>query len=205
MLGRGGPSMLLCASTEATVFFIGSLSGMPAVKVFAINAGLAIIFNFLLQITAFLALVKLDMDRQEANRWDLFICIKSKTEEVKIKAISVIDIFFRDYYTPFLMNDLVGFLVICCFSVLLGGSIYAISIATVGLDQNLSVPKSSYVAKYFDYMETYFMVGVPVYFVLEGKFNYEDPRYRDLICGSAGCDLYSLAEQISRASLQTDQ
>ena len=49
------------------------------------------------------------------------------------------------------------------------------------------------------------MVGVPVYFVLEGKFNYEDPRYRDLICGSAGCDLYSLAEQISRASLQTDQ
>jgi predicted RND superfamily exporter protein len=64
VLGRGGPSMLLCALTESTVFFIGSLTDMPAVRVFAINAGLAIVFNFILQITAFLALVKLDMDRQ---------------------------------------------------------------------------------------------------------------------------------------------
>ena len=66
------------------------------------------------------------------------------------------------------MNDLVGFGVITCFFAWLGASIYFISCATIGLDQNLSVPLSSYVAKYFSFMETYLMVGVPVYFVLEG-------------------------------------
>ena len=79
VLGRGGPSMLLCGLTESTVFFIGSVSDMPAVKVFAVNAGLAIVFNFILQVTAFLAVVKLDMDRQEDNRWDLIYCKKDKS------------------------------------------------------------------------------------------------------------------------------
>ena len=60
------------------------------------------------------------------------------------------------------MNDLVGFLVVCSFFALLGGSIYAISISTVGLDQKLSVPLKSYVADYFENMESYLMVGVPV-------------------------------------------
>ena len=59
------------------------------------------------------------------------------------------------------MNDLVGFLVVCSFFALLGGSIYAISISTVGLDQKLSVPLKSYVADYFENMESYLMVGVP--------------------------------------------
>ena len=66
VFGRGGPSMLLCALTESTVFFVGSVSEMPAVKVFAINAGLAIVFNFILQITAFIAVVK-ERDRKIIN------------------------------------------------------------------------------------------------------------------------------------------
>ena len=55
------------------------VSDMPAVKVFAYNAGLAIVFNFILQVTAFLAVVKLDMDRQKAGRWDLIYCVKKKS------------------------------------------------------------------------------------------------------------------------------
>ena len=58
VLGKGGPSMMLCALTEMTVFLIGSMSEMPAVKVFALNAGLAILFNFVLQLTGFLAVEK---------------------------------------------------------------------------------------------------------------------------------------------------
>ena len=58
VLGRGGPSMMLCAMTEATVFFIGAYGDMPAVKIFAWNAGFAILFNFILQLSGFLAIVK---------------------------------------------------------------------------------------------------------------------------------------------------
>ena len=53
-------------------------------------------------------------------------------------------------------------------------------------------------------MELYLNVGAPVYFVLEGKFAYETNTTRDLVCGSAGCDLYSLVEQVSRASKQPE-
>jgi Niemann-Pick C1-like protein 1 len=129
VFAKAGPSMLLCAITEATVFFMGSVIDMPAIKVFAINAGIAILFNFILQITAFLAIVKLDLSRQGGNRWDVICCYKSRSEKVKEEdqKESVIDIFFRDYYTPVLMHDLVGFVVICAFSAMFGYSIYSIS------------------------------------------------------------------------------
>ena len=204
VLSRGGPSMLLCALTESTVFFIGSISDMPAVKVFALNAALAILFNFILQVTAFLALIKFDMDRMDGNRWDVIFCVKSSTEKPTEIKQSPVQKFFTNYYTPILMNDLVGFSVVALFIAWLGASIYQITIADIGLDQSLSVPLDSYVADYFDYMETYLMVGVPVYFVIEGKFDYHKPEPRSLVCSYAGCDLYSLAEQISRAAKQTD-
>ena len=76
---------------------------------------------------------------QDANRWDLIYCKKDKESSPPKTSPSLIDNFFRKYYTPFLMNDLVGFFVVCLFFALLGGSIYAISIATVGLDQKSGV------------------------------------------------------------------
>ena len=89
VLAKSGPSMLLCALTESTVFFIGSVTDMPAVKVFALNAALAIIFNFILQITAFLALIKLDMMRLEQNRFDIAYCFKSKHPPPEVKKVSI--------------------------------------------------------------------------------------------------------------------
>lgn len=43
----------------------GALTPMPAVRTFALTAGLAIILDFLLQMTAFVALLSLDSKRQE--------------------------------------------------------------------------------------------------------------------------------------------
>lgn len=192
VLGQNGPSMMLCAFTEMTVFFIGSLSEMPAVKIFAINAGFAILFNFVLQITGFLAVIKLDMRRQWAKRWDLAFCVKSKIEAKIENGKSWIDRFFTEFYTPALMNDFVRFFVVVIFAGLTSFSIWTISNANVGLDQDLSVPKDSYVFSYFEAMETYLKVGVPVFFVVEGKFDYQKSLSRDFICGSSGCDLYSL-------------
>ena len=83
-------------------------------------------------------------------------------------------------------------------------SIYIISFANVGLDQNLSVSVNSYLYDYFEAMESFLNVGVPVYFVLEGPFPYQNEDARSLVCGSAGCDLFGLSEQISRASKQPE-
>ncbi len=43
------------------------MTSMPAVKVFSLYAGMAVLVNFLLQITIFLALLTLDARRQEVN------------------------------------------------------------------------------------------------------------------------------------------
>ena len=90
------------------------------------------------------------------------------------------------------------------FAMMFSLSIYIISFANVGLDQNLSVSVNSYLYDYFEAMESFLNVGVPVYFVLEGPFPYQNEDARRLVCGSAGCDLFGLSEQISRASKQPE-
>ncbi|TGZ50411.1 hypothetical protein CRM22_010806 [Opisthorchis felineus] len=83
-LGRVGPSLLLSSLTESVAFFFGSLTSMPAVRVFALYAGVAILFNLLLQLFAFVALFTLDARRRAANRFDVFCCcgLKDPVETV---------------------------------------------------------------------------------------------------------------------------
>ncbi|VDQ00375.1 unnamed protein product [Trichobilharzia regenti] len=52
------------------------MTTMPAVRVFALYAAMAIVFNFLLQIFAFVALLTLDGRRYAARRFDVFCCYK---------------------------------------------------------------------------------------------------------------------------------
>ncbi|CAH8648930.1 unnamed protein product [Dicrocoelium dendriticum] len=73
-LGRVGPSLLLSSVAESVAFFCGSLTNMPAVRVFALYAGMAIAFNLLLQLSAFVALLTLDSRRWAARRFDVFCC-----------------------------------------------------------------------------------------------------------------------------------
>uniref|UniRef100_A0A8B9JJC4 Niemann-Pick disease, type C1 n=1 Tax=Astyanax mexicanus TaxID=7994 RepID=A0A8B9JJC4_ASTMX len=63
ILGDVAPSMLLSSFSEALAFFLGSLSHMPAVKTFSFFAGLAIIIDFILQISCFVSLLGLDIKR----------------------------------------------------------------------------------------------------------------------------------------------
>ncbi|KAI4468752.1 npc intracellular cholesterol transporter 1 [Holotrichia oblita] len=62
-LAKVGPSMLLTSVSEICCFAIGTLSDMPAVNTFAIFATLAMLFNLLLQLTAFIALLAIDERR----------------------------------------------------------------------------------------------------------------------------------------------
>merc|ERR550532_305241 len=50
------PSMLLSSIAETTAFFLGAITPMPAVQSFSLFAGMAILFGFFFQITAFLAI-----------------------------------------------------------------------------------------------------------------------------------------------------
>lgn len=62
-IGKVGPSILLTSLSECFCFAIGSLSDMPAVNTFAMYASVAIVLDFLFQITAFVALMTIDQRR----------------------------------------------------------------------------------------------------------------------------------------------
>jgi Niemann-Pick C1 protein len=51
VLGHVGPSMMMTAAAEWFSSFLGALTGMPAVRAFALYAGLALVFDFFLQVS----------------------------------------------------------------------------------------------------------------------------------------------------------
>ncbi|KAJ6662145.1 hypothetical protein lerEdw1_012610 [Lerista edwardsae] len=74
ILGDVAPSLFLSSFSEMVAFFLGTLSTMPAVRTFSLFAAVAVLIDFLLQITCFVSLLGLDIKRQEIS---LFVGVLS--------------------------------------------------------------------------------------------------------------------------------
>ena len=96
------------SNSLAFYFFlnVGAMSTMPAVRVFSLYAAIAVIFDFLLQITAFVAILSLDTKRQENNRLDLFCCIKEPKKNSS-GDISCNMYMVMKYFAEVLLSDIV--------------------------------------------------------------------------------------------------
>lgn len=102
-LGQVGPSILLTSMSEGACFAIGSVTEMPAVKTFALYATVAIFFNFLLQITAFVALMAIDQYRVDSRQLDLLCCIQTRTREaIRTPSNGCLQTIFERFYAPFI-------------------------------------------------------------------------------------------------------
>lgn len=53
--------------TSSNLCCLGALTNMPAVRVFSLYAAMAVLFDFLLQITVFIALLTFDAKRQKVH------------------------------------------------------------------------------------------------------------------------------------------
>ncbi|XP_059511972.1 NPC1-like intracellular cholesterol transporter 1 [Myotis daubentonii] len=199
-LGRVGPSMLLCSVSEAVCFFLGALTPMPAVRTFALTSGLALILDFLLQMSAFVALVSLDSRRQEASRLDVCCCLRAQELPAPSQREGHLLRFFRKVYAPFLLHRVTRVVVVLLFLALFGVGLYFMCHISVGLDQELALPKDSYLLDYFLFLSRYFEVGAPVYFVATGGYNFSSAAGMNNICSSAGCESFSLTQKIQYAT-----
>ncbi|CAG9821327.1 unnamed protein product [Phaedon cochleariae] len=199
-MGKIGPSILLTSSTEIFCFGIGALSSMPAVKTFAIYSTVAVFFDFLFQMTAFVALLTLDEQRYEKNLLDVLCCLKIKTNDEKIDRCGFLERFWREYYVPAVMKFPVRIIIVVLFTCLLCGSILLAPKIDIGLDQELSMPKGSHVLKYFQFLKDLLRVGVPVYWVTKGHVDYFDPEISNRLCGSSECSPHSVSTQIYMAA-----
>ncbi len=207
VVGEVAPAMLLSAASQCTCLFIGLMATVPAVNTFALNAGLAVLINFGMQITAFIGLMALDIARMENNRYDLVCCLRNESSE-PAESMNLLMKVTEKFYAPAIMNDWVRPTVIVLF---FGWLCFSVAVAPqleVGLDQELSVPDDSYLIKFFDYMQLYLSVGSPFYVVLRntGKEGYDlsdnDLRFR--VCGGSGCNDDSLQSKMKLWSLQSE-
>ncbi|CAG5118106.1 unnamed protein product, partial [Candidula unifasciata] len=198
VLAHTGPSMLLSTVSESLAFFLGALTEMPAVRAFSLYAAMAVLFDFLLQISMFVSLLTLDAKREQANRIDVLCCKKLSAKKETARQ-GILHTFVSDYYSHFLLHPwvrpvvmfvFVGWLCVC-------GALT--SRINIGLDQSLAMPKDSYVLDYFKNLTEYLSV-TPVYFVVEEGHDYSSLVGQNDICGISGCPQDSLVQQINEAA-----
>lgn len=218
IVGRVGPSMLLTSSSESLAFLLGALTPMPAVRIFSLYAALAVLIDFILQITCFVSLMTLDCRRELSKRYNVFCCVQAtdisddETQEIINRSSTnetennggILFQVFNDYYAPFIMNFKIRPVIIIIFLAAFFTSVSLLPKVTTGLDQKLSMPKDSYVLDYFIALEKYLSVGVPVYFVIKGGQNYSSINNQNMVCASSGCNIDSLLNQIDIATLQSE-
>ncbi|KFP51725.1 Niemann-Pick C1 protein, partial [Cathartes aura] len=201
VLGDVAPSMFLSSFSETVAFFLGTLSTMPAVRTFSLFAGMAVLIDFILQVTCFVSLLGLDIKRQERNRLDILCCIKSNEEMSGVqRSESILFLFFKNLYSPYLLKDWMRPIVIAVFVGVLSFSTAVMHNVEIGLDQSISMPDDSYVMDYFSQLGKYLHAGPPVYFVLEEGHNYTSLEGQNMVCGGMGCNNDSLVQQVFNAA-----
>ncbi|XP_036384671.1 NPC1-like intracellular cholesterol transporter 1 [Megalops cyprinoides] len=205
VLGNVAPSMLLCSLSESVCFFLGALSSMPAVKSFALYAALAVLMDFVLQMTAFVALLSLDARRQDAGRCELACCVTVSTPRPSNHGQGFLLPAMKRYYAPVLLHPVTRIVVMVVFLFMFCASVFLMFHVTVGLDQELAMPKDSYMLDYFKYLYKYFEVGVPTYFVTTRGFNFTTVEGMDAVCSSVGCNPFSLTQKIQYATEYPDK
>ncbi|CAH1389792.1 unnamed protein product [Nezara viridula] len=198
-----GPSILLTTLSEAACFGIGTIVDMPAVRTFSVYAFTAILINFLLQMTAFIAFLAIHLRRIKNNRLDLFFCVKIKDESNDRNNSSLIQDVLRKFIAPLLLHPIVNSVLFLIFIGVFFVNMAFIPHIEPGLEQKLSMSKDSEVYKYFVFMEEILSIGPPVFFVLKPGLNLSEEKDQNLICGSLNCNKDSLNTQIFAASTES--
>ncbi|CAL0305893.1 unnamed protein product [Lupinus luteus] len=172
-----GPSITLASLSEVLAFAVGSFISMPACRVFSMFAALAVLLDFILQVTAFVALIVIDSLRAEDK---------------------------REVLAPILSIWGVKIAVIAIFT---GFALASIALSTriePGLAQNIVLPRNSYLQGYFNNVSEYLRVGPPLYFVVK-NYNYSsESLHTNQLCSISQCNSDSLLNEIARAALVPD-
>ncbi|XP_019244879.1 PREDICTED: Niemann-Pick C1 protein-like isoform X2 [Nicotiana attenuata] len=202
-----GPSITLASLSEVLAFAVGSFIPMPACRVFSMFAALAVLLDFLLQVTAFVALICFDFLRAEDNRIDCFPCIKVSGSNAdpdkgnQQRKPGLLVRYMKDIHAPILSLWGVKLVVICVFAAFALASIALCTRVEPGLEQQIVLPRDSYLQGYFNNISDYLRIGPPLYFVVK-NYNYSsDSRQTNQLCSISQCDSDSLLNEIARASL----
>ncbi|KAK8623227.1 hypothetical protein V6N13_118115 [Hibiscus sabdariffa] len=202
-----GPSITLASLSEVFVFAVGSFIPMPACRVFSMFAALAVLLDFLLQVTAFVSLIVFDFLRAEGRRVDCFPCIKASSRYAESeKGIGgrkpgLLARYMKEVHAPILSLWGVKLIVVSAFVAFSLASIALSTRIEPGLEQKIVLPQDSYLQGYFNNVSEYLRIGPPLYFVVK-NYNYSSESIdTNKLCSISQCNSDSLLNEIARASL----
>lgn len=176
---RISPSVLLSFICQSGCFSIAAFVSMPAVHNFALYSAVAVFFNVLLQLTAYVAFLALYERRYAA------VSLPSKDEY---------DLLGARYFT--LISKKRKILALFASWALI--SLVFLPEIKLGLDQTLAVPQDSYLVSYYNDVYRYLKVGPPVFFVVK-DLDLSRRENQQKICGKfTSCDELSLANILEK-------
>lgn len=219
-----GPSILLSSLCQFICFVLGSFVGMPAVKNFSLYISVAIIFNTLLQLTAFVSVLTLDQRRLAEGKLDLLPFIKIERDAVSLPADPAdverseelnnnlaqmlnesdnnddgfIKSFLKNSFGPLIFRPAVKNIIFLLVLSVFGISLALIPNLKLGLDQRVAVPSDSYLIHYFNDLYQYLDVGPPIYFVVEGLDVTQKAEQQMLCSKFTTCGSFSLVNIIDQ-------
>eukprot|EP00210_Caulerpa_lentillifera_P000544 g525.t1 len=163
VLATSGASITLTSMTNCFAFMIGAQTAVPALRCFSIYAACGVVFNFILQITLFPALLAIDSRRQESNRYDVLFCIaKPAMDQDQVSYISILGIVDRAISSSLhslghqISKHWVKPIVLVLFGALAGIGIWGTINIEVQTDSFNFIPPDSYIRSYEDTRTVFF-------------------------------------------------
>jgi Niemann-Pick C1 protein len=170
-----GLSILLSTFTQIATFMVGLYMDIPALRSFCAIAAIALFLNFMFQVTAFPALLALDLRRKKSGYLDLVPFVKAKgfSEEDK-KAFILNDQktnwtyrMFKNCWTPCTTSLPCKIITVIISLTLLGLCIPALINIPLGLDQQNTTIRNDNLYNYFGDLKNYIEIGPQSYIILK--------------------------------------
>jgi predicted RND superfamily exporter protein len=184
-VARAGASITLTSVTNVLAFLFSALTSLPAIQSFAIHAAVAVLLDFIFQLTFFTGALSYDLRRTKGGRLDCVPCVYVKdrvfSEDDALEHESFGQRIIRKYYAPNLVKLPVKILVVILSLGLLGVGIYG----TLQLDQDFRnedlINSSSDYYNYIKANDKYFYLVPESVSVYIKEVDYTDTAIQDEI------------------------
>lgn len=137
-------------------FMIGSNTSLPALSAFSIYAAIGILFDLLLQVTFFAAIMCIDARRQHRRAFDMICCAKSSGDPnpgcccglIKGRPKKRPSMRVMGWIGKQMARTPVRWMIVAVWALLLGAGIYGTSQMRVEADVNNFIPEGSYLKEW---------------------------------------------------------
>ncbi|MCQ2817371.1 MAG: hypothetical protein MJ252_08920 [archaeon] len=162
-----GPSITTAALGEFLSFLVGYFTDIPALESFCLCSSFAVLINYFLQMSLFVAFVSLDDSRIKNRRYDLCPLIKVPEEqEIKYSEGKVkLQEFVSTTWYGWVKQPAFKYTALAIYGIMTILSCVAVFKFPLGLNQQTTVTQEGDLFNYFKAQEKYVDVGSPAYLV----------------------------------------